>query len=85
MHAKAVDFLKEIVGHMSTSDQLLIGFDQKKHPKKVLYAYNDSQGITEDFNKNVLRRINKELGGKFNPDLFLHWEVYVPESGTAKS
>jgi dimethylhistidine N-methyltransferase len=85
LHAKAVSFLKDLAGHMDGEDLLFIGFDQKKHPQKVLDAYNDSQGITEAFNKNVLLRINKELGGNFKPELFLHWEVYDPESGTARS
>ena len=48
-------------------------------------AYNDPTGITAAFNKNILTRINNELGGDFNLDKFLHWEVYDPESGTAKS
>ena len=64
---------------------LFIGFDQKKHPKVILDAYNDQAGITEAFNKNILGRINRELGGNFDLERFLHWEVYDPETGTAKS
>ena len=62
-----------------------MGFDQKKDPQTILNAYNDPAGITEAFNKNILLRINRELGGNFKLDDFLHWEVYDPESGTAKS
>ena len=70
---------------MHKDDLIFMGFDQKKDPQKVLDAYNDKKGITAAFNKNVLARINKELGGNFDLDAFTHWEVYNPESGTAKS
>jgi dimethylhistidine N-methyltransferase len=85
MHADAIDFLKKIEEHMSPEDLLFMGFDQKKHPQNILDAYNDPKGITEAFNKNLLERINKELGGHFDLDTFLHWETYNPETGTAKS
>ena len=48
-------------------------------------AYNDKAGITAAFNKNILTRVNTELGANFDLDQFLHWEVYNPETGTAKS
>ena len=48
-------------------------------------AYNDAAGITARFNKNLLVRINRELNANFDVDCFTHWEVYDPESGTAKS
>ncbi len=85
LHEQAVQFLQRLRSCLSPGDLLLIGFDQKKHPKKVLDAYNDASGVTAEFNKNLLHRINRELDGDFNPDAFLHWEVYDPESGTAKS
>lgn len=85
LHEKAIDFLKNIRLAMSSEDMLFMGFDQKKHPQKILDAYNDPAGITEAFNKNLLVRINRELQADFDPDKFLHWETYDPESGTAKS
>ncbi len=85
LHPQAVAFMKAIQQLMKADDSLLIGFDQKKHPQKILDAYNDPEGITAAFNKNLLLRINREFGGDFDPDNFLHWEVYDPESGTAKS
>ncbi len=85
LHPQAVEFLVQIQELMSEDDILFIGFDQKKHPQLILDAYNDPAGITEAFNKNLLVRINKELGGNFELDKFIHWEVYDPESGTAKS
>jgi L-histidine Nalpha-methyltransferase len=84
-HENAVDFLSNIANAMSTEDMLFMGFDQKKHPQKILDAYNDPAGITEEFNKNLLVRINSELDGNFKTDDFLHWETYNPETGTAKS
>ncbi|MDT0641480.1 L-histidine N(alpha)-methyltransferase [Zunongwangia sp. F363] len=85
LHKDAIVFLKNIQNSMSSDDMLFMGFDQKKHPQKILDAYNDPAGITEAFNKNLLERINTELAGNFNTDSFLHWETYDPESGTAKS
>lgn len=84
-HSRAVQFMKEIQKSMCKSDILFMGFDQKKHPQKILDAYNDKSGITEAFNKNVLTRINNELDADFNPNEFLHWETYDPQTGTAKS
>lgn len=85
MHKDAIDFLKKIEENMSAEDLLFMGFDQKKHPKIILDAYNDPNGITEAFNKNLLERINKEMDGNFDLDHFFHWETYDPETGTAKS
>ncbi|MFD1095022.1 L-histidine N(alpha)-methyltransferase [Salegentibacter chungangensis] len=85
LHEKAIDFLRNIREAMNPEDMLFMGFDQKKHPQKILDAYNDPAGITEAFNKNLLVRINRELDADFDPDQFLHWETYDPESGTAKS
>lgn len=85
LHEKAIEFLAQIKDYMQPNDLLFIGFDQKKNPQTILDAYNDADGITARFNKNLLVRINRELGGNFDVDAFSHWEVYDPESGTAKS
>ncbi|MEM9000292.1 MAG: L-histidine N(alpha)-methyltransferase [Bacteroidota bacterium] len=85
LHPQAIDFLKNLRNALNDGDLLLMGMDQKKNPQTILNAYSDATGITEAFNKNVLVRINHELGGNFNIDQFLHWEVYDPETGTAKS
>ncbi|KQC29900.1 L-histidine N(alpha)-methyltransferase [Flagellimonas eckloniae] len=84
-HAQAVQFLRDMRDSINPGDLIFMGFDQKKHPQAILDAYNDKTGITEAFNKNILTRINKEMGGNFDLDLFMHWEVYDPETGTAKS
>ncbi|WP_430909032.1 L-histidine N(alpha)-methyltransferase [Maribacter sp. 2-571] len=85
LHPQAISFLKQVQGLMAPGDLFFIGLDQKKHPQTILDAYNDPTGITAAFNKNVLKRINTELQADFDLDAFLHWEVYDPESGTAKS
>ena len=85
LHPRAIEFLTQLKDTMNEGDVLFMGFDQKKHPQTILDAYNDPEGVTEAFNKNLLHRINNELGGNFNPDNFKHWEVYDPETGTAKS
>jgi len=85
LHPKAIDFLTKLKDTMAKEDLLFMGFDQKKDPETVLNAYNDKTGVTAAFNKNLLARINSELGGNFAIDKFRHWETYDPESGTAKS
>lgn len=84
-HPKAIEFLSKLKDAMLPDDLLFIGFDQKKNPQTILDAYNDETGKTEAFNKNVLTRINRELDGNFQIEKFKHWEVYDPETGTAKS
>lgn len=50
----------------------IIGLDQPKSPDILVPAYDDAKGVTADFNLNLLRRINRELGGNFDPDSFEH-------------
>src|SRR5690554_6135599 len=84
-HPEALTFLTKLRKTLLNDDLLFIGLDQKKNPKVILNAYNDPTGITAAFNKNILVRINRELGGNFDVDKFRHWEAYNPETGTAKS
>ena len=85
LHHRAIEFLARLRNTMNEEDLIFMGFDQKKEPQTILDAYNDPQGVTEAFNKNLLERINRELDGNFDLDKFKHWEVYDPETGTAKS
>ncbi|QAA82996.1 L-histidine N(alpha)-methyltransferase [Aequorivita sp. H23M31] len=84
-HPNAIDFLSKLKDALRPEDLLFMGFDQKKDPQIVLDAYNDKTGITAAFNKNILKRINRELDANFDIDKFKHWESYNPETGTAKS
>ncbi len=85
LHKQAIVFLSQVQALMRKGDLFFVGLDLKKNPQTILDAYNDPTGITAAFNKNVLTRINRELGGTFELDAFMHWEVYDPETGTAKS
>ncbi len=60
---------------------VLIGVDLKKDPKILEAAYDDSAGVTAKFNRNLLVRINRELGGTFRPDYFVHHALYNPTHG----
>jgi dimethylhistidine N-methyltransferase len=71
-HGEAIALLRNVAQHLSRGDQLLLGVDLVKDANVMHAAYNDSAGITASFNKNLLVRINRELGGQFEPDSFNH-------------
>jgi dimethylhistidine N-methyltransferase len=60
---------------------MLIGVDLRKDPALLHAAYNDAQGITAEFNLNLLRRINRELGANFDLPAFHHRAFYNAEAG----
>jgi len=78
-------FCMALRSQLSKGDMLLVGMDLKKNPKKILAAYNDSQGYTKEFNLNLLKRINEELCANFNIEAFEHYATYDPGSGACKS
>lgn len=82
---EAHKFCNKLREHLSKEDLLLIGFDLKKHPRIIRAAYNDAQGYTKEFNLNLLRRINRELGANFNVEAFDHYPSYDPQTGSCKS
>lgn len=82
---EAIGFIKTIASSMRERDQILIGFDLKKDPRTILAAYDDAEGITRDFNLNLLTRLNRELDADFQPDQFQHYPFYNPETGMTKS
>jgi len=79
--SEATIFLKRMRQMMAPEDRALIGLDLKKDPALLEAAYNDSQGITAQFNLNILRRINRELGGNFILDNFEHHAFYNQQEG----
>lgn len=81
----AVWFLKALHESLAPGDLLLIGFDLKKDPKQILAAYNDREGITKQFNLNLLKRINRELDADFQVDAFDHFPIYNPVNGSCRS
>ena len=78
-------FMKKIYDMMDERDILMVSFDLKKNPHKILAAYNDDKGITKRFNLNLLKRINRELNGNFDLEKFDHYPYYDPISGTTYS
>jgi dimethylhistidine N-methyltransferase len=76
-----VAFLASMRGSMDASGGLLIGVDTKKDPAVLNAAYNDRQGITADFNLNVLAHLNELLDGDFELDNFEHWAYYNAAEG----
>lgn len=80
-----VDFLKEMRANITKGDYALIGFDLKKDPSIILDAYNDKTGVTREFNLNLLRRINTDLGANFDIENFSHFPTYNPETGESRS
>ena len=65
-------FLKDLSASLGDDDHVLIGFDLVKDVRRLEAAYNDAAGVTADFNRNVLRVINRELGADFDVEAFEH-------------
>jgi L-histidine N-alpha-methyltransferase len=73
---EAVDFLFKAGALLEQGDWLLLGTDLVKDVGTMEAAYNDSQGVTAQFNGNILNVINRCLGGDFDPDAFEHVAYY---------
>lgn len=65
-------FLSRLQRLMGPTDRLLIGTDLVKDREVLEAAYNDSEGVTAEFNRNVLRVVNEGLGADFDPEAFEH-------------
>lgn len=72
-------FLQNIAESIGPGERFLLGLDMVKPVEILEAAYNDSQGITAQFNKNILRVMNSELGADFNTDHFDHLAFYNGE------
>jgi L-histidine N-alpha-methyltransferase len=64
---------------MSSGDTFLLGADLRKDEARLLAAYDDAAGVTAQFSKNVLHRINREFGASFDLDAFRHLALWNPE------
>jgi dimethylhistidine N-methyltransferase len=71
-------FLRGIRASLRRGDALLVGADLVKPERDLLLAYDDPLGVTAAFNRNLLVRINRELGGDFDVDQFVHRAVWEP-------
>ena len=69
-------FLRSIRAALDPGDDLLVGADLVKPERELLLAYDDPLGVTAAFNRNLLVRINRELGGDFDIDAFGHRAVW---------
>jgi L-histidine N-alpha-methyltransferase len=73
-------FLRGIARLLGPEDHLLMGTDLVKDPRVLEAAYDDSQGVTAAFNRNVLHVLNRELQADFNPDDFDHVALFDREN-----
>lgn len=76
----AVNLLSEIAKQCHSGGGLLIGFDLAKAPKTLIAAYDDSAGVTAEFNLNLLTRINRELDSDFDVNQFAHVAIHNEEA-----
>ena len=77
----AIELLRVMYQEAGAGGALLIGVDLKKDRPMIESAYNDSAGVTAEFNLNVLRRLNREYGSDFDLDGFRHTAIYNESSG----
>jgi dimethylhistidine N-methyltransferase len=74
-------FLARLCQALSPGDSVLLGIDLRKDRSILEAAYNDRSGATAAFNRNLLLRINRELGGTFDPDRFGHQALFNEAEG----
>lgn len=72
----AIDLLRAMRASLGLGAMLLIGMDRIKDPAVLVPAYDDAQGVTAAFNRNLLERINRELDGTIPVDAFVHKAVW---------
>ena len=68
--------LRQIAGLLDEGDHLLMGTDLVKDPRVLKDAYDDAEGVTAEFNRNVLRVLNRELQADFDPEDFEHVALF---------
>ena len=78
-HEQAVDFLRSAHHLLGRGSRFIIGVDMVKDVPTLEAAYDDAGQVTANFNKNLLTRINRELGADFNLDAFTHRACWNPE------
>jgi len=78
---EAIQLLRRIAAVVGPGGGLIIAVDLKKDRAILEPAYDDSLGVTAEFNLNLLRRINRELGGDFVPERFRHRAVWNEPQG----
>ncbi|HEU4882951.1 MAG TPA: L-histidine N(alpha)-methyltransferase [Longimicrobium sp.] len=76
----AVDLLRRVRGRMMETDRFLLGVDLRKDPSRIEAAYDDSAGVTAEFNRNMLRALNAMTGADFDADAWEHRAFYNREA-----
>jgi len=71
-----VPFLRAVRGMLEGQDRFLVGVDLVKARERLHAAYNDARGVTAEFNRNVLRVLDRELDGDLDPAAFAHRAFY---------
>lgn len=79
--AETPEFLRRALALVGTGGAMLVGVDLKKDAGVLNAAYNDSRGVTAEFNLNLLSRINRELGADFDLAKFRHYAFYNEREG----
>jgi len=72
---------QEVTNALNSGDYFLLGLDLQKSKQILEPAYNDSQGVTAEFNYNLLDHLNRRFDGNFNRQHFQHWTFYNTELG----
>ena len=80
-HDMAMDLLRVMYHEAGKNGALLIGVDLQKDPNIIENAYNDSAGVTAEFNLNMLQHLNRDYGANFDVDEFSHSANYVADEG----
>jgi dimethylhistidine N-methyltransferase len=78
---EAIQLLSDFRRILGEDGRLIIGVDLKKDLQMLVRAYDDAAGVTAAFNKNLLSRINRELGGTFDENAFTHKAIYNSNEG----
>lgn len=79
--AEAVALLERMAHACGRGGAIILGVDLRKDPAILHAAYNDSEGLTAAFNRNMLRHINNALAATFEPECFRHYAFYNPVAG----
>ena len=78
--AQRASFLRRVANLLAPEDRFLLGTDLVKDRATLEAAYDDAQGVTAEFNKNVLAVLNRLLGADFDPDAFEHVARWDPDN-----
>ena len=79
-HERGVELLRRLRRRLAPGDWFLLGVDLVKPVEVLEAAYNDEEGITAEFNRNILRVVNREIGADFDPEAFDHLAFFDPNA-----